>query len=75
MVKPENEATPLEAVTVVLPERETPVGLLARAMVTLPLKVVSTCPWAFSAATVTENGAFTATLAGGGLVMTSWSAT
>ena len=48
MLRPEKLATPLEAATVVVPERVPPAGLVPMAIVILPEKVVTRFPPASS---------------------------
>src|SRR5262245_53876388 len=71
-VSPEKLATPLTAATVTVPPRaeRLPPGLLARAIVTSPLKALSTTPDVYSTAAVMPNGLLTPTPGGGGAVAT-----
>ena len=70
-VSPEKVATPLDAVTVSVPPRVAPPGLLASATVTVPLKEEMGLPELSSASTVRPNGLPAVTLAGGCCVTTS----
>ncbi len=72
MVRPSKTATPSLAVTVSVPPSVAPVGLLASAMVTVPLKDGSTWPAGSSAATTTPNWSPAMTWAGGCAVTAIW---
>ena len=69
--RPENVATPFDAVAVSVPPRVAPPGLFASATVTVPSKDVIRLPELSSASTVRPKRLPAATLAGGCLVTTS----
>jgi hypothetical protein len=71
-VKPENVTTPLVANTVTVPPSVLPPGLLAKATVSLPVKLVAVFPSASSAVTVKPKPAPALTLDGGCVVIESW---